>query len=272
MRVYFSEFSPDYGHYRYPYVVWGSPECGETPADLYGAGFHPASPNLDRFTLCRHLRVPLAKWRASSENRRVLRKGTALVTEIVPRGAFAYTDDHRQRWLAFADERFGPGIMGAARLDGLMSGRVISHVMTCRDPVDECREVGAVLFYVEPPRMAHYYYAFYDWRHPSRSLGMFLMTKALVEFQTMGFGHLYLGTCYSKRALYKLQFEGLEFFNGLNWTADLDQLRFLVDRDASSRHLLEDPAFLERVGGMTRVMEDGPFRLRVDADLSPTAD
>lgn len=271
MKVFFSEFAPDYSHYRYPYVVWGSPENGESPADMYAAGFHPASPDLDRFTLCRHLRVPLSTWRASSENRRVLRKGMALETELVPRSAFTYTDSHRQRWLAFAEERFGPGIMRAARLDGLMSGRVVSHVMVCRDPGDGGREVGAVLLYLEPPRMAHYYYAFYELGHPSRSLGMYLMTKAVAEFQSAGFRHLYLGTCYSKRALYKLQFEGLEFFNGFCWTTDLDQLRFLVGREASARHLLEDPAFLEQVGGWTRVLEGGRFRLRNDTTISPTA-
>lgn len=272
MKVFFSEFAPDYGHYRYPYVVWGSPEDGESPADMYAAGFHPASPDLDRFTLCRHLRVSLSAWRASSENRRVLRKGEALEIELVPRAAFAYTDTHRQRWLAFAEERFGPGIMGAARLDGLMSGRVISHVMVCRDLGEGGREVGAVLLYVEPPRMAHYYYAFYELRHPSRSLGMYLMTKAVTEFQSAGFRHLYLGTCYSKRALYKLQFEGLEFFNGLCWTPDLAQLRLLVGRDASVRHLLEDPIFLEQAGGLPRVLKSGWFRLRSGTDLLPPTD
>ncbi|MBL9139605.1 MAG: hypothetical protein JNK85_27295 [Verrucomicrobiales bacterium] len=270
MKVLFSEFAPDYGQYRYPYVVWGCLEPGEMPADLYGAGFHPACPNLERFTLCRHLRVPLPGWRPSSENRRILRKGAGLEVELVPRSAFQYSDAHRQRWLAFADERFGPGIMGPARLDGLMAGRVVSHVLVCRDMGDAGREVGAVLLYVEPGRMAHYYYAFYDLRHPIRSLGMYLMTKAVAEFQAAGFGHLYLGTCYSKKALYKLQFDGLEFFNGLTWTTDLDQLRFLVERDPQSGHLLEDPGFLDRVGGVAGVMGGGRFRLQFATNSSPT--
>lgn len=270
MKVLFSEFAPNYGSYRYPYVVWGCPEPGETPADLYEAGFHPATPDLGRFTLCRHLRVPLAGWQPSSENRRVLRRGGSLDVSVVPRNAFHYTDDHRQQWLAFAEERFGAGVMGSARLDGLMAGRVISHVLVCRDLGEGGREVGAVLLYLEPGRMAHYYYAFYDLRHSSRCLGMFLMTRAAVEFQAAGYGHLYLGTCYSKKALYKLQFEGLEFFNGLAWTTDLDQLRFLVARDAQAGHLLEDPWFLERVGGVTELAGSGRFRLQVATRSSPT--
>lgn len=108
--------------------------------------------------------------------------------------------------------------MTEERLEGLMTRGVVTHVLLCRDEGDGNREVGAVLMYLEPPRMAHYYYAFYDRNHPNPSLGLFLMTAALGYFRDAGFGLLYLGTCYSERALYKTQFVGLEFFDGLGWS------------------------------------------------------
>lgn len=265
MKLLFGEFAPDYSRYLYPYVVWGLPEPGDTPGDLYAAGFHPASPDLSRFTLCRHLRVPLHGWEPTSENRRILRKGAGLSLELVPRPDFDFHLARQRRWLEFAEERFGPGIMTPARLDGLMHGRVITHILVChdtaRDPADGDREVGAVLMYLEPPRMAHYYYAFYDLRHANRSLGLSLMTAAVRFFQEAGFDHLYLGTCYSERALYKTQFRGLQFFDGLAWSEDLDQLRFLVRRNTGARHLLEEPDFLAWHGGFDGLAARTPFRL-----------
>lgn len=253
MKILFSEFAPDYSRYLYPYVVWALPEEHETPADLYDAGFHPASADLSRFTLCRHLRVPLGGFQPSSENRRILRKGEGIRATLVPRASFDYHDRRRETWLTFAERRFGPGIMPRERLDGLMQGRVITHLLVFEEPdasgAAAPREVGVVLLYLEPPRMAHYYYAFYDLEHANRSLGLFLMTQAVLFFRDAGFQRLYLGTCYSERALYKDQFEGIEFFNGVRWSTDPAQLRHLVRRDAHARHLLQDPEFVEREGG-----------------------
>ena len=73
MKLLFSEQRSDYDHYQFPYAVWALPEEGETPADIFNAGFLPSSRNLDRFYLCRHVRVNLTKFKASSENRRAAR-------------------------------------------------------------------------------------------------------------------------------------------------------------------------------------------------------
>lgn len=179
----------------------------------------------------------------------MLRKGEGLAVELVSRSAFEYTAERRARWLAFAEDRFGPGVMPGERLDALLRGRVITHVWLVREGDALGREVGAVLMYLEPPRLAHYYYAFYDRGHANRNLGLGLMTTAITWFRDAGFGHLYLGTCYSERALYKAQFAGLEFFDGVGWSTDVAQLKFLVRRDAQARHLLEDPEFLAANGG-----------------------
>lgn len=259
MKLLFSEFAPDYSRYLYPYVVWGIPESHETPADLYAAGFHPASPQLDRFSLCRHLRVQLAAFMPSSENRRILRKGESITCELVPRSEYRYDDAARESWLAFAEDRFGAGVMPLERLDGLMASRVISHVLRFLDLAEGGREVGTALLYLEPLRMAHYYYAFYDRTHANRSLGLYMMTCALQHFQAAGFAHVYLGTCYSERALYKTQFSGVEFFNGVCWSDRVDDLKFLVRRDANARHLLQEPEFLDGQGGVAGLLERSAF-------------
>ncbi|MFN0068626.1 MAG: GNAT family N-acetyltransferase [Limisphaerales bacterium] len=260
MKLLFSEFNPEYAHYRYPYVIWAVPEAHETPADLYGAGFHPVTPDLRRFTLCRHLRVPLAGWQPTSENRRILRQGEGLELKLIPRDEYPLPPDKLAAWLAFAEARFGTGIMRPARLEGVFHGAVTTHVLSVTDLRDGGREVGAAVMYLEPPRMAHYYYAFYELDHRLRSLGLWMMTAMVRHFAEQGFAHAYLGTCYSERALYKAQFSGLEFFNGVRWSPDLAQLKFLVRRDAAAMHLLLEPEFLAAEGGMEALETATPFR------------
>ncbi|MCC6231834.1 MAG: GNAT family N-acetyltransferase [Verrucomicrobiales bacterium] len=264
MKLLFSEYDPDYSRYLYPYVVWATPEPHETPADLYDAGFHPASPDLDRFTLCRQLRVRLSEFRPSSENRRILRKAAGLRVEVCARADYVYTSERRSAWLAFAEERFGAGIMPGERLDALMHGRVITHLLRCVETRagGEEVEVGAVLMYLEPLRMAHYYYAFYDRAHPNRSLGLAIMTLAVRHFQGAGYTHLYLGTCYSERALYKTQFHAMEFSQGTGWSSRVDGLRGLIRRDARRRHLLQEPEFLEAEGGWEALKEGTIYRMQ----------
>ena len=43
MKLLFSEQNSDYANYQFPYAVWAVPEPGETPADLFNAGFLPSS-------------------------------------------------------------------------------------------------------------------------------------------------------------------------------------------------------------------------------------
>lgn len=267
MKLLFSEYKSDYAHYVYPYAIWAIPEPGETPARFFARGFMPGTPNLERFYLCRHLRVDLRKFRPSSENRRILRKGAELTGQLVPRSAFDYTPAHRQRWCAYADARWGPGVMSAARLDGLLAGRVVSHVLVFRDPSGA--EVGNAVLYLEAPAMAFYYYAFYDLQWLNRSLGMFMMTWTVDHFARAGLHHLYLGTCYSERALYKTPFQGIEFFNGFRWSPRLDELKYLLRREQRpiENHLLATPEYRDQFygGNLDEITAAGGFRL----DLHP---
>src|SRR5690349_4124432 len=103
MKLLFSESKADYGNYIFPYAVWAFPEPGETPADLFDQGFLPSSRDLDRFYLCRQVRVNLKKFRPSSENRRIMRKGEGFTVELIPRDSFEYTPQRRQLYKTYAD-------------------------------------------------------------------------------------------------------------------------------------------------------------------------
>jgi hypothetical protein len=243
VKLLFSETTPDYARYLYPYVVWAFLEPGETPADAFAAGFLPGTPQLDRFYLVRQVRVPLGEWRPSSENRRILRKGAGIACELVPKAFFADTPERRARWLAYAAERFGEGVMPSERLDGLLGGPVISHLLHFTEPATG-RELGTALLYLEPPRVAYYYFAFYDLGGRDRNLGLYMMTRALEFFAERGFTHAHLGTCVTPQALYKAQFEPLEFFNGAGWSRQVAELKHLVRVPVTAKHRLEEPEFL----------------------------
>ena len=244
MKLLFSEQLADYSRYSYSYAIWAVPEPGETPADLFNAGFLPSSHQLDRFYLCRQIRINLEQFELSSENRRILRKGQGINVELVPRAKFDYTPARRQFFKRYADAKFGPDVMSLARLDSLFANPVISHLLVFTDGQTGA-EIGVAALYLEGAALAYYYYAFYDLNHPVRSLGMFMMTAAVELFAGRGCRRLYLGTCYSDSALYKTQFAGVEFFNGFRWSANLAELKYLLQREQApaGRHLLETEAY-----------------------------
>jgi len=266
MKLLFSEYKSDYGHYQFPYAIWAVPEAGETPVDIFDAGFLPSSRNLDRFYLCRQIRVNVAKFKPSSENRRILRKGAGIEVKLVPRVKYDYTPERRQFFKTYADIKFGKDVMTFERLDALFNSPIISHLLTFTD-VEHGGEVGVATLYLEGRELAYYYYAFYDLNYYARNLGMFMMTSAVALFAGRGFKHLYLGTCYSQNALYKTQFAGAEFFNGFRWSDDLDELKFIIRRDKKElyQHLLESDEYREEFygGNLGKITDASAFSVKI---------
>ena len=165
---------------------------------------------------------------------------------LVNRSEFEYTEARRRFFKAYADRRFGGDKMPYERLDRLFHAQVVSHLLVF-DDTESNREVGVAALYVEPPRLVYYYYAFYDLDLFRENLGIYMMTSAVQLFAEQGLHYCYLGTVYSRNALYKAQFSGAQFFNGFEWVDDMAQLKYLLERDAEPQsHLLEDPWFLER--------------------------
>ncbi len=266
MKLLFSEAKADYAHYIFPYVVWAFPDPGETPCDLFNQGFLPSSRNLDRFYLCRQVRIDLKQFVLSSENRRILRKGQGLQSVLVPRAKFEYTAARREFFKTYSDIKFGKDVMSYERLDLLLNGAITSHVLVFSETTSGA-EVGAVTLYVEPNHLAYYYYAFYDLKYYSRNLGMFMMTSAVAHFAERGFRYLYLGSCYLENALYKTQFAGAEFFNGVRWSADLKELKYLIRRGKHEQlqHLLEVEEYREQFyeGELSAIGQSSPFQVKL---------
>jgi hypothetical protein len=155
--------------------------------------------------------------------------------------------------------------MSLERLDALLASRIVTHVLVFTDAATNA-EVGFVMLYMEEPRAAFYYYAFYDLAYYTRNLGMFMMTSAVVKLAERGVQRLYLGTCYSQNALYKFQFAGAEFFNGFTWSRNGKELRYLVEREQEpvTKHLLETLPYREEfwTADLQPLVEKSPFAVR----------
>ena len=258
MKLLFSEHKSDYDHYVFPYAVWAVPESGESAADLFDAGFLPSSRHLDRFYLCRQVRVDLRQFKPSSENRRILRKGDGIQVKLVSRRRFRYTQERRAFCKGYADIKFGKDTMSFERLDNLFNSALITHVLVYTDTATGA-EIGLAMVYCEARALAFYYYGFYDLNYFQRNLGMFMMTSAVSLFAGRSMRHMYLGSCYSTNALYKTQFTGAEFFNGFRWSQNLKELKQLLERDTAGakQHTLESEEFLRLFyGGDIRQVTD----------------
>jgi arginyl-tRNA--protein-N-Asp/Glu arginylyltransferase len=257
MKILFSEFKSDYSNYIFPYAIWAFPEDGETPGQIFNRGFLPASLKLQRYYMCRHIRVRLADYSPSSENRRILRKGEDLTYRLLPIAEFDYTPEWRDFCKTYADIKFGKDIMTYQRLDTLFDSKVVTHLLVYHDPAQK-QDIGLVTLYLEKDKMAYYYYSFYDLNYYSRNLGMYMMTSAVDYFSRTKKTYLYLGSCYSRNALYKTQFSGAEFFNGVQWSTNIKELKYLIERDKGTvkKHLLESETYREKFydGDLNRIV------------------
>jgi hypothetical protein len=266
MKLLFSEQNSDYESYQFPYAIWAIPEVGETPADVFNAGFLPSSRNLDRFYLCRQVRVNLAKFQSSSKNRLILRQGGPIEVTLVPRNQFDYTPQRRKFFKTCADIRFGRDVMSYKRLDALFSSPIISHLLVFTASTHG-GEMGVAALYLEGRKLAFYYYTFYNQIQYTRNFGLHMMNVAAALFAEKKFGHLYLGSCYSANALNKMRFGGAEFFNGFRWSSDLKELKYLLHRDqkASPKHLLETEEYREKFyqADLGKITIASEFRVKV---------
>lgn len=246
MKLIFSEFKSDYSHYVFPYAIWAIPEKGETPAQIFNEGFLPSTHDMNRYYMSRQIRVRLGEFRQSTENRRIIRKCPTINYELVTRANFEFTPEKRKFCRHYADIKFGKDIMSNKRLDSLLGSRIISHILVYRD-AENGKDVGYVTLFLEPSKLAYFYYSFYDLNYYERNLGMYMMTTAVDFFKSRDFDFLYLGTCYKKNALYKTQFTGFEFFNGFRWSNNVKELKYLIKRDEEvmTQHVVETSGFID---------------------------
>ena len=190
----------------------------------------------------RSLRINLNKFKLSSENKRILKKTESVNLSAEPIPCANYSWEIGKLGKDFYDTKFGKGTFSANKIKELMTDEkksnfnlVMLYAMgdavgaNGRSPLPDpigyaiCRETNELI---------HYCYPFYHLPPTSYKLppntGLGMMLKAILYAQEHGKKYVYLGSAQRSTDTYKLQFEGLEWFDGKQWQTNLEELKKIL--------------------------------------------
>jgi len=242
MKLFFSEFKPNYQKYHFPYQVWLLKEPADQVEKIYENGFLPIRSIKNVYYLSRSLRVDLSKFKLSSENRRILRKTQNFESDLIPLTEFNYTPKVQKFCKDYMVSRFGKSSLTAAGIRSIFKSGIYNYVFVFKERLTE-KEIGYAVCFLSS-NIVQYAHSFYDLAYFRQSLGARMILEAVNWAKESNKKYIYLGTCYDKSALYKVEFEGVEFFDGFKWSDDQKELKYLIERE-NQEYLLKDKKFLE---------------------------
>jgi len=76
--------------------------------------------------------------------------------------------------------------------------------------------------------MLHYSYPFYDLATAPKDMGLGMMIMAIQYAKSAGMKYVYLGSLQRPTDTYKLQFAGLEWFDGETWSRDIEKVKKIL--------------------------------------------
>ena len=192
----------------------------EKISEMYDAGFVFTRVGKGVMHQTRSVRIDLKKFNLTSENRRILRKGESI---NLKKNAIPYSD---YSWEIgkiakdFYDKKSG----------GAFSANKIRELITTPDNFNTLfsfSDTGFAICYFNK-KILHYCYPFYDLEKSEKDMGLIMMTKAIENAKEEGLRYVYLGSLQRPTDVYKLQFEGLEWFDGKVWRNDLEKVKSLL--------------------------------------------
>lgn len=185
----------------------------------------------------RSMRIDLSKFEMSSENRRIMRKTEDIIlnAEDVPFANYSWEIGKLAK--DFYDTKFGAGTFSANKVKEILTDAEKTNfsslfVYSIAKPT-QCiafekpqlpQSIGYSIIF-ETKDILHYSYPFYDLSTELKSLGMGMMIKAILHAKEQNKKYVYLGSAQRPSDTYKLQFKGLEWFDGNGWSGDLELLK-----------------------------------------------
>src|SRR3989344_292804 len=189
---------------------------------LYNQGWLFGRTKMGYLYQTRSLRVDLNKFELLSENRRILRKNEDVKLTAYPLPYEKYSWEIGKLGKDFYSTKFGDGTFSANKIKELLTTKNSNFnrvfVYSTHD-----NPTGYAIC-LETNEFLHYSYPFYDLKTGLPNLGLGMMTKAIHWAKERHKKYLYLGSVKDKTALYKIQFSGLEWWNGKSWNQDLNEL------------------------------------------------
>jgi len=190
----------------------------------------------------RSARIDLAKFELSSENRRILKK-TVDIDEPVPLELPDTDYDLAIGKLAkdFYEIKFGPGIMSAQKIKEMLTDPSKSNfnLMLMFMQESDSTDVGYSICFMNGP-IVHYSYPFYDLKTAPKDMGLGMMIRAIEWAKAEGKKYIYLGSLQRITDSYKLQFAGLEWFDGGpdgsgSWSTDIEKAKEILKSAPTER-------------------------------------
>jgi arginine-tRNA-protein transferase len=182
----------------------------------------------------RSVRIKLSDFSLSSENRRILKKTDGLKVESVslPFQNYDYTIGKIAK--DFYDTKFGTGTMSAQKIKEMLTSPDTSNFNALLLYTDAVATVGYAISY-QSPELLHYSYPFYDLPKSSKDMGLGMMIRAIELAKLSGLTYMYLGSLQNHAGLYKLQFSGLEWFDGAAWSTDLEKVKKILAENVADK-------------------------------------
>jgi arginine-tRNA-protein transferase len=190
----------------------------------YASGFVATRIDRGQFQQTRSLRIDLSRFELSSENRRVLKKTEGLTMKSIVLPLADYHWSIGKLGKDFYTEKFGDGTFSANKIKEILTDKDKSNFNAILSFSLDEKVVGYSIC-LETPNLLHYSYPFYDLSASIPNLGLGMMIRAITYAKEMGKQYVYLGSFQRPTDTYKLQFEGLEWFDGQEWQIDQDVLK-----------------------------------------------
>jgi len=243
MKLLFSEYPAQYSNYQFPYQVWAVEESNNERDALLAQGFLPTRFKIGLWYLARSCRVNLPNFEESSENRRIVKNTEQFASTVTHAKEFALEPEHFALIHTFCNEVIGTDFSESS-IKRIFSSHLCSKVIEWHD-ADRLVGVSPVL---ETNEAIFYWYGFLDPAYSKSGLGMRMMLEAVMQAKEAGKQFGYVGTIYTKSSLYKTNLKGFEFFNGLGWSDNEDELKYLLEKDThhESPELFKDAEYLKR--------------------------
>ncbi|MEI6462751.1 MAG: GNAT family N-acetyltransferase [bacterium] len=198
---------------------------------LYDQGYKFTRLSVGNLQQTRSLRVDLSKFELSSENRRVLKKFPTLELTIKELPLPEYDWKIGKLAKDFYSKKFGENTFSANKTKELLTkkGNFNSLIEFSNTNEGQNNEVVGYVICYKTGSILHYSYPFYSLDYEKSSLGISMMTKTIDYCKQNGLKYVYLGGVTKPLDVYKLQFQGLEYYENA-WLTNLDELKAKIQK------------------------------------------
>ncbi len=175
----------------------------------------------------RSVRIDLSKFEISSENRRILNKNKDINLKVEELPLKSYEWSIAKLGKDFYETKFGPNIMSAQKIKELLTNSENSNFNSLFIYSIDKLVLGYSIAY-KNKSILHYSYPFYDLTKSSKDLGLGMMTLAIKYAKDSNLKYVYLGSLQRPSDTYKLQYSGIEWFDGKDWQDDVSEVKKLL--------------------------------------------